>query len=296
MVRRASPYCRNKSLILAQNCASAALVLASFALALYKQSTSPMSRLVRFQLLLIFLFLVANPCLADEEASKPFPAVDAAVNAAITRGDIPGAMVLVGHDGKVVYRRAYGLRSAEPISQPMTADTIFDVSSLTKVIATAPAIMRMVSLGQLRLNDPVVRYLPEFNAPGKQDVTIRMLLTHFSGLPPDLDLSQPWQGREEGARRALAEPLIHPPGARFVYSDINFILLGLVVERVSGMPLEKYAEAHIFRALKMEHTRFLPPAEWLPKIAPTEYDEHNVMLHGVVHDPTARRMGGVAGH
>ena len=98
-----------------------------------------MSRLVRFQLLLIFLFLVANPCLADEEASKPFPAVDAAVNAAITRGDIPGAVVLVAHDGKVVFRRAYGLRSVEPISQSMTADTIFDVSSLTKVVATAPA-------------------------------------------------------------------------------------------------------------------------------------------------------------
>ena len=255
-----------------------------------------MSCHVRFQLSLILLLLVGTTCFADPREPKEFPAVEAAVNASITRGDIPGAVVLVGHDGKVVYRRAFGSRSVEPTPEPMTTDTIFDVSSLTKVVATAPAIMRMVSLGQLRLNDPVVRYLPEFNGPGKQDITIRMLLTHFSGLPPDLDLSQPWQGREEGARRALAEPLIHPPGARFVYSDINFILLGLIVERLSGMPLEKYAEAHIFRALKLAHTRFLPPKEWLAEVAPTEYDEHNVMLHGVVHDPTARRMGGVAGH
>jgi len=254
-----------------------------------------MSCHVPFQLSLILLLLVGTTCFAAPREPK-FPAVEAAVNASITRGDIPGAVVLIGHDGKVVYRRAFGLRSVEPTPEPMTTDTIFDVSSLTKVVATAPAIMRMVSLGQLRLNDPVVRYLPEFNGPGKQDITIRMLLTHFSGLPPDLDLSQPWQGREEGARRALAEPLIHPPGARFVYSDINFILLGLIVERLSGMSLEQYAEAHIFRALKLAHTRFLPLKEWLAEVAPTEYDEHNVMLHGVVHDPTARRMGGVAGH
>src|SRR5438067_7130988 len=255
-----------------------------------------MSHRVRSELFLILLSLVATTSFADREEPNHLPAVDAAVNAAITRGDIPGAVVLVGHDGKVVYRRAFGLRSVEPQPGSTTVDTIFDLSSLTKVVATAPAIMRMVSLGQLRLNDPVVRYLPEFNAPGKQDVTIRMLLTHFSGLPPDLALSQPWQGREEGARRALAEPLIHPPGARFVYSDINFILLGLIVERLSGIPLENYAEAHIFRALKRSHTRFLPPKEWLAEVAPTEYDEHNLMLHGVVHDPTARRMGGVAGH
>src|SRR5207245_3179901 len=155
---------------------------------------------VRFQLSLILLLLVGTTCFADPREPKEFPAVEAAVNASITRGDIPGAVVLVGHDDKVVYRRAFGLRSVEPTPEPMTTYTSFDVSSLTKVVATAPAIMRMVSLGQLRLNDPVVRYLPEFKGAGKQDITIIMMLTHFSGLPPDLALSQPSQGRAAGAR------------------------------------------------------------------------------------------------
>ena len=140
----------NKALILAQNRTSAAVVLASFVPALYKQMTRPMSCHARFQLSLILLLLVGTTCFADPREPKEFPDVEAAVNASITRGDIPGAMVLVGHDGKVVYRRAFGLRSVEPTPEPMTTDTIFDVSSLTKVVATAPAIMRMVSLGQLR--------------------------------------------------------------------------------------------------------------------------------------------------
>lgn len=222
--------------------------------------------------------------------------LDEIVAQAIHDGQTPGAVVLVWHDGEVVYRKAIGHRSLEPRSEPMTADTIFDLASLTKVVATTTAVMQLVQRGQVRLNDPVAKYIPEFAQNGKEDITVRELLTHFSGLPEDLDLTSPWDGREAALNMAYAEKPIYSPGSRFLYSDINFIVLGALLERVSGMTLNAYCNQHIFIPLKMTHTRFLPPAAWLPKIAPTQYDEHERMLRGVVHDPTARRMGGVAGH
>jgi len=176
----------------------------------------------------------------------------------------------------------------------MTTDTIFDMASLTKSLATAPAVMRLLEQGQIRLNDPLSRYLPECAANGKDDITIRQLLTHFSGLAPDLDLRPQWSGYDTAIKLACAETLTDPSGARFVYSDINYILLGELVARLAKMPLPQYADAHFYQPLGMKHTRFLPPAEWRARIAPTESD--GVVLRGVVHDPTARRMGGVAGH
>jgi len=221
--------------------------------------------------------------------------VDAVIDHAISEGTVPGAVLLVGHNGRVIYRKAYGHRALDPRREPMTLDTIFDLASLTKVIATTTAVMQLVERGKMRFNDPVAKYLPEFAQNGKQDITIRQLLTHYSGLPPDLDLKTPWQGKQTGYDMAFAETLQDPPGSRFTYSDINFIVLGALVERVSGETLDEYSKRHIFIPLKMFHTRFLPPAVWLPKIAPTQYDENNHMLRGVVHDPTVRRMGGVAG-
>src|SRR5579863_5580428 len=221
--------------------------------------------------------------------------IDPIVQEAIRDGQIPGAVVLVGHDGQVIYRKAFGERSLEPRREAMTVDTIFDLASLTKVVATTTAVMQLVQKGQIRVNEPVAKYIPEFAENGKEEITIRELLTHFSGLPPDLDLSQPWEGRETALRMAYAEKPIYAPGSRFLYSDVNFIVLGALVERVSGMSLQEYCEKNIFVPLKMTHTRFLPPVSWLPKIAPTQYDEHDKMLRGVVHDPTVRRMGGVAG-
>ncbi len=177
----------------------------------------------------------------------------------------------------------------------MTLDTVFDLASLTKVIATTTAVMQLVERGEVRLNDPVAKYLPEFAQNGKDDITVRQLLTHYSGLEPDLDLKTPWEGKETAYRMAFAETPQQAPGSGFVYSDINFIVLGALVERVSGETLDAYAERHIFLPLKMMRTRFVPPAAWREKIAPTQYDENEHMLWGVVHDPTARRMGGVAG-
>ena len=226
-----------------------------------------------------------------------FAPVDAVVKNAILQGLTPGAVVIVGHEGKVVYRKAFGSRSLDPLIEPMTVDTIFDMASLTKVMATTSSIMRLVQLGQIKLNDPVAKYILEFAQNGKEDVTIRQLLTHYSGLRADLDLKPDWTGQAEAFRMANAEKLVNPPGSTFLYSDINFIVLGELVQRVSGLGLNQYAEAFVFSPLGMTATRYLPPQSWFLRIAPTEKDDRSgLMLRGVVHDPTARQMGGVAGH
>jgi uncharacterized protein YbbC (DUF1343 family)/CubicO group peptidase (beta-lactamase class C family) len=178
----------------------------------------------------------------------------------------------------------------------MTVDTIFDLASLTKCVATATSVMKLIEDGRVRLNDPVSAYLPDFAQNGKADITVRELLTHYSGLPPDLDLKAPWQGRESAYHMAMQVKPQYPPGSRFLYSDINFETLGFIVEKVTGTPLNDFASTNIYAPLGMKDTRFLPPSEWTARIAPTQYDENGKMLRGTVHDPTARRMGGVAGH
>ena len=222
--------------------------------------------------------------------------LDPVINEAIAQQQIPGAVLIVGHDGQVVYRKAYGSRAIEPRREAMTLDTVFDCASMTKVLATTPAIMQLWEQGKFRMNDPVAKYLPEFGQNGKQDITIRQLLVHYSGLAPDLDLTKPWEGKETAYRMAFEAAPVWAPGAAFIYSDINFEVLGALVERLSGESLDQYAEKHIFGPLGMKQTRFLPPPSWQSRIAPTEEDEKHHMLRGVVHDPTARRMGGVAGH
>ena len=233
---------------------------------------------------------------AEPGTAKLRVLLDPIMEKAVADGNIPGGVLLVGHNGRVVYRHAFGYRSVEPARELMTLDTVFDLASLTKCVATTTSIMKLVQEGRVRLNDPVATYLPEFAQNGKQDITIRELLTHYSGLAPDLDLQAPWAGRGTAFAMAIAQKPVNPPGSRFVYSDINFEVLGFVVEKVSGESFDRFAEKNIFGPLGMEHTRFLPPEEWRPRIAPTEYDEQHRMLRGVVHDPTARRMGGVAGH
>ena len=203
--------------------------------------------------------------------------------------------------GRVVYEKAYGDRAVEPAVEPMTTGTIFDMASLTKCLVTATAVMQLYEQGKVGLDDPVMKYLPEFGVNGKEQVTVRELLTHYSGLPPDVKLSDAWSGKEEGVRRAMESKLDAPPGSAFKYSDINFITLGVLVEKVSGERLEDYAQRHIFGPLGMTETRYLPPSEWIPRIAPTAYNDDKPvsdgkLLRGTVHDPSARRMGGVAGH
>ena len=240
--------------------------------------------------------MLATAATAKNSNTPNLAVLDAIVLDAIHDHQIPGAVLLVGHNGQVVYRKAFGNRALEPRRESMTADTIFDIASLTKVVATTTAVMQLVQKGEVRVNDPVAKYIPDFAENGKDDITVRNLLTHFSGLREDFNLDPPWQGRDAGFRLAFAEKPVYPPGSRFLYSDTNFITLGALVERVAGTTLDQYCARKIFAPLQMSHTRFLPPANWRPKIAPTEYDEQGKMLRGIVHDPRARRMGGVAGH
>ena len=198
------------------------------------------------------------------------------------------------------------MRALIPAREPMTPDTIFDVASLTKVLATAPSVMKLDEEGKLRLDDPVVRYLPDFAPNGKDQITIRMLLTHTSGLAPDPPLPAAAAGKAALFTEINQEELAAPPGMRFIYSDTGFIVLGELVEKVSGVALDEYALGKIFAPLRMQDTRFLPPADWKQRIGPTEEIDlpdgekpgsgKGRILRGVVHDPTARAMGGVAGN
>ncbi len=235
-------------------------------------------------------------------AQKPFsagPQLDALLNDAIAKDQIPGAVCLIGRlqpngDLDILHFKAYGSRALVPSKEPMTTDTIFDAASLTKVIATTSSVMRLFERGQIRLNDRVTQYLPRFQN-GKSEITVRHLLTHFSGLRPDLDLKPAWSGYETGIEKALIDKPVAEPGERMIYSDINFILLGEIVRKVSGKPLDQFAREEVFTPLGMKESTFNPPAAWRARIAPTEID-NGAPLRGVVHDPTTRFMGGVAGH
>jgi len=246
--------------------------------------------------LLLFALLLSASAFSQTSLDSRLAVLDPIINDAIAQQQIPGAVLIVGHDGRVVYRKAYGSRAIEPRREAMTLDTVFDCASLTKVVATTTAIMQLWEQGKLRMNDPVAKYLPEFGQNGKQDITIRQLLVHYSGLPEDLELGKKWEGKDTAYRMAFEGAPDRPPGSAFVYSDINFVVLGALVERLSGELLDAYAARHIFGPLGMKETRFNPPHSWERRIAPTEEDENHHMLRGVVHDPTARRMGGVAGH
>ncbi len=233
--------------------------------------------------------------------------IDGAVGEAVAAGDLPGAVVVVWHAGHTVYRKAFGLRAVVPEPEPMTVDTIFDLASLTKVVATTTAVMMLVEEGRVRLGAPAARYLPGFGRRGKARITVEQLLTHVSGLRAGFDLEREFEGHATAVEQAFDERPVAPPGARFIYSDLNFVLLGELVARVSGLPLETFAARRIFGPLGMDDTRFRPPPGLRPRIAPTEAcaglewpcagsGAGAAMLRGVVHDPTARRMGGAAGH
>ena len=244
----------------------------------------------------VFLFVSIALAARAQETFPASAALDAQVEQAVRDGLIPGAVLVAGHDGKVVHRKAYGSRALIPAAEAMTADTIFDAASLTKVVATIPALMKLFEEGKLRIADPVTAYLPQFQG-GNSAITVRDLMTHFSGLRPDLDLEPAWSGYETGIRRALIDKPAAPPGVRFVYSDVNFILLGEIVRRLSGKSLDDYTREKIFEPLGMSETQFRPPVSMRSRIAPTELDPATgAPFRGVVHDPTARYMGGVAGH
>jgi len=220
--------------------------------------------------------------------------MDHAIIAAIAEKKTPGGVLWLENNGQR-YTKAYGNRALVPKPEAMTVDTIFDAASLTKVIATTPAILLLIERGKILLDAPAQTYLREFRGNGKENIAIRHLLTHTSGLRPDLSLEPPWSGYDKAIELACAEIPRQLPGLTFVYSDINFIVLGEIVRRVSGLTLHEFTRREIFQPLGMSDTGFRPPARELSRIAPTE-KRGNEILRGVVHDPTARRMNGVAGH
>jgi uncharacterized protein YbbC (DUF1343 family)/CubicO group peptidase (beta-lactamase class C family) len=242
--------------------------------------------------------------------------IDVEVEKAIADKKTPGAVVIVGHKGKIVYRKAFGNRALVPTIEKMTVDTIFDAASLTKPIATATSIMILLERGQLRLNDRIEQFIPELKGKDSGRVTIQQLLTHTSGYQPDFDLREKWTGNEGMLKALEKEPLRQPAGTRFIYSDIGFIVLGEIVNRISKQRVNDFIEQEMFWLLKFKYTNFVPigtaalPILSKTRVAPTEnikgqqsylggqFDgkDGEQILREVVHDPTAYRMGGVAGH
>ncbi len=263
---------------------------------------------IAFPLLAFGLLVMAPlPCPAALPEAEPAEvgldpglgdAIDKAVGLAIAERRIPGAVVLVGREGKIAHVQPSGYRSLQPDVEPMTRDTIFDMASLTKPVATATSIMILVERGEIDIKAPITRYMPELDNHGKDQITVEMLLRHRSGLIPDNPLSDYADGPDEAWRRIAEIEPIAEPGSKFLYSDVNFLILGRLVERITGKPLEEFALENIFEPLEMNDTRFLPlEAENPPidRIAPTEKDGDD-WLRGVVHDPRSRALGGVAGH
>ncbi len=245
---------------------------------------------------------------AGEFRPSKLAALDAAVTNAIAAGRLPGGVLWLERQGEAQVR-AYGKRSVRPTRESMTPDTVFDAASLTKVVVTTPCLLRLVEEGRVDLETPVGRYLEGFSGEGREAITVRHLLTHVSGLPSGLPRSSPWQGPSNALALARTQPLAEPPGTRFRYSDINFILLGFIIEKASGVPLDRFATNTLFTPLGMDHSGYLPftpagtndlpetlPTNAVQRIAPTEALTGPLVLRGVVHDPTARRLGGVAGH
>ena len=250
--------------------------------------------------LLWALWLVGCPQPAKSESPAGFDQAALAslrneLTKAVDNGAAPGLVFWLERRGVVVHEEV-GMRALIPTKESITSDTIFDAASLTKVVATTPCVLILIEEGKIGLEDKVSDWIPSFSGPERENITLRHLLTHTSGLRPGLPQEPAWHGYDTAVQLACDSVPLNQPGTVFRYSDINFILLGEVVRRAAGMPLNQMAEERVFGPLKMNHTTFLPPKTWLPDIAPTERDENGNFLRGIVHDPTARRMGGVAGH
>jgi CubicO group peptidase (beta-lactamase class C family) len=261
---------------------------------------------------------LAAGCASPFHASRPsagdapqldvrrFAQIDAAIDDAIAAHKLPGAVFHLER-GDAVYEHAYGHLTYEPEAASDTTSTVFDAASLTKVLVTAPSVLILAEQGRIGLDDKLVKYFPDCGNGGKETITIRQLLTHSSGLPAGLPKTPEWKGRAAAHKLACEQAVTHAPGTFFRYSDINYILLGQIVEQVTGTPLDDYAQSHIFAPLRMQNTGYLPLRRVdVETIAPTQVGQEDgkgahgdlapgELLRGVVHDPTVRRMGGVAG-
>jgi uncharacterized protein YbbC (DUF1343 family)/CubicO group peptidase (beta-lactamase class C family) len=246
--------------------------------------------------LLLMLLVASTPSPVPAQTVTWQLAVDEAVRDAVASSEIPGGVLVVGQGDQILHRKVLGWRATVPNPELMTADTIFDIASLTKVIATTPSVLRLWEMGKLDLNAPLGQYLKEFNTPAFQDVTVMRLLTHSAGMNDLPSREAMAKGFPEAARLQARAGLAVAPGATFLYSDTGFILLGELVRRVSGEPLDTFARKQFFAPLGMRDTAFAPPAAWRKRIAPTEAVNNQGPLRGVVHDGNARMLHGIAGH
>ncbi|MHB1686788.1 MAG: serine hydrolase domain-containing protein [Ignavibacteriaceae bacterium] len=298
-----------------------------------------MKKNINSAVFICLIILIANPFMfgqqqklaqislryaSPEEAgfsSERLARLDSILNYWVADSAFPGAELLVAKDGKVVYDKAFGTYNYSPYSKHVDLNTIYDLASLTKVIATTPAAMKLYGEGKLDINAPVVKYLPQFGQNGKDKITIRNLLEHDSGLPPDphphlwYTAAIPYDQLErllknprlflkdlDAAHQAMwdslyAAPLRYPTGTKMIYSDIGMLIVGKVIEKISGMSLDKYVEENFYKPMGMTHTMFNPPDNIVGMCAPTEFDSASgALLQGVVHDKNARSLGGAAGH
>lgn len=252
-----------------------------------------------FAVCLTLVVSAAGPGPADPGSLGLDPArlarIDGLVEQAIAAGETPGCVVCIGRSGGIGWLRAYGDRQIEPDRDAMTVDTIFDLASITKPVATATAIMVLVEDGVLRLSDRVVSHLSDFTGQGKDQLTVQQLLTHQSGLIADNPLADYEHGPDEAWTRICGLSPLAAPEKEFVYSDVNFIVLGRLVEKLSGEPLAEFTQQRIFVPLRMTDSGYLPDADRRRRCATTEQRD-GVWLRGEVHDPRAWKLGGVAGH
>ncbi|NVN90698.1 MAG: beta-lactamase family protein [Desulfuromonadales bacterium] len=261
----------------------------------FKQQTPGVAVYILRTIVILFLFSHSSLLFASDELldSGRTLTIDFLLEQAISRNLIAGGVVVVGKHDTVLYSVARGRLSHAPDAPPLDERTIFDVASLTKVLATTPAVMKLLEEGQITLMDPLTRWFPEFSGSGREDITILNLLTHTSGLN-DIEIA----GAEPLAS-AISEVATqkkwYPPGKRFHYADINFILLGELVHRVSGVGLDEFCREHIYIPLNTQETMFLPPNNLSGNIAPT-LSTHNELSSGTVQDTNSRHLGGVAGH
>lgn len=247
---------------------------------------------MRYFLFAIFLLCGSSLFASDVDPSR-LTRIDEVVEKSVQRGDCPGAVVLVLNDDAVVFRKAYGLKSKKPAEEKMTLDTIFDLASVTKPVATATSIHILIEQGKIRPSDKVSKYWPEFAANGKQDVTVEHCLLHTSGLTADNSINDYKDGKMTAMKNIAQLKLEAPAGTRFKYSDVGFIVLGELVHRISGMPVNEFAAKNVFEPLGMKDTSYNPKS--IQRIAPTGLREKEI-IRGVVHDPRAFAMDGVAGH
>jgi CubicO group peptidase (beta-lactamase class C family) len=248
-------------------------------------------RFTYFVLTMVLFHWLSHPMYAQPK----FDAIDDAVKASIAQGDMPGAVVLIVHRDKIVYRKAFGHRVRQPEHTLMTEDTVFDLASLTKPTVTAMLIMLLFEQGKLDVNDPIAKYLPGFARKETEGITIAQLLTHTGGFIADNAMKDYLDGKDKAWENLYRLKLIAEPGSKLIYSDVGYILLGKIAEKVGGMPLDELASKHIFTPLGMKDTGYRPQGELRKRCAPTQQRDGKWMI-GEVHDPRAFQLGGVAGH